>query len=90
MKKDLLLATALSAAWINIMFLVFGGGYAVVRDLVGSSRFYRFERALGQLDVLGIESVPWVGFLLFGAFMMLASLPVNYYWYRRLTSARNG
>ena len=65
------------------MFLLFGFSYDLVRSVVGTSRFLRFERALGQVDFFGLEGVPMVGFLMLGIFMMAASWPVNYYWYRR-------
>lgn len=87
MKRELLLATTLSAVWISMSFLLFGGLYTSLPKLIGWGRFNRFENSLGQIDVFGDAEMAWVSLLVFGAVMFVTCVPINYYWLRRLEDA---
>lgn len=88
MRNELLLSSTVAAGWLALCFLAFGALYSLSAMALGPETFFAFERSLGSIDVGHGISIERMSLIVCGVSMVVACIPVNYYWLRRETRAR--
>ncbi len=84
MKRELLVASFTSTAWILISFVFFAICYHLIGEFIGHFKLMEFERLLGEIEYVDGLTIPRLALVELGCFMFIANIPINYYWMRRL------
>jgi hypothetical protein len=83
MHRELVLSSFVAAGWLSLCFLVFGTLFSLSAVLLGPGAFFSFLDSLGTIHLGPSIQIERVSLLMYGACMVLACIPVNYYWLKR-------